>query len=653
MSNTKKLIQAAAGAAGGEALNVEDVFSTYLLDNSGTITNGIDLAGEGGLLWTKWRSGGALSFYQNHFLYDTERGYGSTDYLHSNNTDAAGATGAIGSGSFNSDGFTTGGNIFSGNEWASWTFRKAPKFFDVVTWTGDGTGARTISHNLGATVGALFMKATNASMQWFSYHNGLTNGQFLELNATTAAVSSVNAWNNTTPTSTQFSVGSYGNVSGRTYVAYLFAHNNGDGEFGSTADQDIIKCGSYSGDGTTDGSNEINTGFEPQWLLIKNTTSADNWVIMDNMRGLVNGGGAVGADAQLYPNTSGSEGGFDFAHPTATGFALTSSSGNVNQSSQTYIYIAIRRGPMAVPESATDVFDVAFGSNTAEPWFKSGFVTDMGFLKNRSSTGNWAITSRLTQGTDLNITSSAESPNSSAMFDYQNGYYANFGTSTSFLAWMWKRAPNFFDVVAYTGDGVAGRTVSHNLGVAPEMIWVKRRNDADNWIVYHSGFNLDGDNAPETDYGVLDNGNHFDGTLWNDTAPTATEFTVGFQGAVNDTFNNSYIAYLFASLDNVSKLGTYTGNGTSQTIDCGFSSGARFVLIKRSDSGGYGSDWYVWDTERGIVAGNDPHLSLNTTAAEVTTDDSIDPVSSGFAVNQVSATNINVSSATYIFYAIA
>jgi hypothetical protein len=74
------------------------------------------------------------------------------------------------------------------------------------------------------------------------------------------------------------------------------------------------------------------------------------------------------------------------------------------------------------------------------------------------------------------------------------------------------------------------------------------------------------------------------------------------------------------------------------------------VLIKRCDDDG---DWYVWDTARGIVAGNDPHLSLNTTAAEVTTNDSIDPDSSGFIVNQVTATNINVSSATYIYLAIA
>ena len=73
-------------------------------------------------------------------------------------------------------------------------------------------------------------------------------------------------------------------------------------------------------------------------------------------------------------------------------------------------------------------------------------------------------------------------------------------------------------------------------------------------------------------------------------------------------------------------------------------------MIKRTDSTG---DWYVWDSARGIVAGNDSHLSLNTTAAEVTTDDSVDTDNTGFIVNQLAATNINVSSATYIYLAIA
>jgi hypothetical protein len=135
--------------------------------------------------------------------------------------------------------------------------------------------------------------------------------------------------------------------------------------------------------------------------------------------------------------------------------------------------------------------------------------------------------------------------------------------------------------------------------------------------------------------------------IWNDTTPTSTQFTVG---SYLSQSGGTHVAYLFATCAGVSKVFSYTGNGSSQTINCGFTGGARFVLIRRTDSAG---DWYVWDTARGIVSGNDPHLSLNTTAAEVTTDDTIDTDSTGFVVNQVSATNVNVSSATYLGLAIA
>jgi len=223
-----------------------------------------------------------------------------------------------------------------------------------------------------------------------------------------------------------------------------------------------------------------------------------------------------------------------------------------------------------------------------------------------------------------------------------DGCYA--GTlATSYLSWMWARRKSFFDVVAYTGDGIAGRTVDHNLGVVPEMMWVKNRG-LENWATYHSsltgtGFmTLDNDTAAGSSV-----------SIWNNTDPTNEVFTVGTNGRTNRSAD-TYIAYLFATLAGISKVFSYTGNGTNQTIDCGFSAGAKFILIKRTDSTG---DWFMWDSVRGIVAGDDPHLSLNTTAAEVTTDDSVDPESTGFIVNQVAATNVNVDTAEYIGYAIA
>jgi hypothetical protein len=136
--------------------------------------------------------------------------------------------------------------------------------------------------------------------------------------------------------------------------------------------------------------------------------------------------------------------------------------------------------------------------------------------------------------------------------------------------------------------------------------------------------------------------------MFNDSAPTSSVFTVGAQGSVGAS-GRTYVAYLFATLAGVSKVGSYTGNGSSQTINCGFSGGARFVMVKATSTTG---DWVVVDTARGLVSGNDPFLQLNSTAAEVTGEDILDPDSSGFVVNETTE-SINASGVSYIFLAIA
>ena len=100
----------------------------------------------------------------------------------------------------------------------------------------------------------------------------------------------------------------------------------------------------------------------------------------------------------------------------------------------------------------------------------------------------------------------------------------------------------------------------------------------------------------------------------------------------------------------MSKVGSYTGTGTTQVINCGFTSGSRFVLIKRTDDIG---DWYVWDSARGIVAGNDPYLLLNSTAAEVTGTDYVDTAASGFEISSTAPAAINANGGSFIFLAIA
>jgi hypothetical protein len=234
-------------------------------------------------------------------------------------------------------------------------------------------------------------------------------------------------------------------------------------------------------------------------------------------------------------------------------------------------------------------------------------------------------------------------------YDRNTGYVDNISVPIGYsgqnnIYYNFRRAPSFMDVVCYTGTGSEPRTVNHNLGVAPELMIVKARSSAISWVVYAAPLG-------STKHLILNsNGAESNSsTLWYSTTPTSTLFTLGDGGAVNGS-GSTYVAYLFASCPGVSKIGTYTGNGSSQTINCGFAGGARFVLIKRTDSTG---NWLVGDSARGIVAGNDPLLYLNSTAAEVTTLDWIDADSSGFIVNQDSTANANVNGASYIYLAIS
>ena len=323
---------------GGIPVNISEVFSTTLYTGNGstqTINNGINLSSNGGLVWAKARSGSFAT--ADHLLQDSARGFGdSTGLASSTNSAQFSYSGLIQS--VSSVGFTTGSNPYSNaasTDYVSWTFRKQPKFFDIVTYTGTGA-SNTISHNLGSTPGCIMFKRTDSTGSWFVYHNFDPSG-YLILNSTAdfqagpQIVSAVDATTFTLPNTAN-------NTASATYVAYLFAHNAG-GFVGGNA----ISCGSYTGNG---GSQTITLGYQPQWLLIKRTTNADAntyWAIEDVARGGLNINGSV---AQLRPNSSQGEdalGGVTTGpRATSTGFEYVSSSlGAYNSSGETYIYIAI------------------------------------------------------------------------------------------------------------------------------------------------------------------------------------------------------------------------------------------------------------------------------------------------------------------------
>ena len=135
----------------------------------------------------------------------------------------------------------------------------------------------------------------------------------------------------------------------------------------------------------------------------------------------------------------------------------------------------------------------------------------------------------------------------------------------------------YMDATTYTGNGT-NRTITHNLGVAPEFMIVKSRG-AENWFTYmsHLGATKRG---PCLD---LADGGNTGSSYWNNTAPTSSVFTVGTDGGTNSSSTN-YVAYLFASCPGVSKVGSYTGTGSTQTISCGFTGGARGFASEESQS---------------------------------------------------------------------
>ena len=632
----------AFGSAAADRVYIEDVFSTYLYTGNQTarsIVNGIDLSTKGGMIWTKCRSAAGA-----HAIFDTNRG--ATGQLNSGSIDAAGtATDAVTG--YNTNGYSLGVDNVSGNvnnngfTFASWTFRKQPKFFDVVTYTGNGSN-RTISHNLGSVPGCIIVKRTDTTADWQVYHRSLANTEYLVLNLTDAKATGTDRWNSTTATSTVFSLGTNAAVNANTgtYVAYLFAHDAGG--FGLSGTDNVISCGSFVGNNSTPVS--VTLGWETQWLLLK-ATNGNNWYMFDTMRGFV--ASPATSSVSLYPNLSDAEAAWNLvAEPTATGFSFTTNN------TATFIYIAIRRGPMKVPTSGTSVFSpvARTGTGATAAVTTPGFPPDM-LIQARRTVPDWPTSDRL-RGVGQNLgtcyTTQETTPSPAYVVSYDmvgatlGTPNAVNGSGLDYIEYFFRRAPGFFDVVCYTGTGSA-TTFSHNLGVVPELMIVKKRSAADDWAVYANNDN--------TDFLLLNTtaATADDNTYWNDTSPTASVFTVGTNADVN-TSAATYVAYLFATVAGVSKVGSYTGNGSNQTINCGFTGGSRFVLIKRTDSTG---DWYVWDSARGIVSGNDPHLSLNDTAAEVTTDDSVDTDSTGFIVNQLAATNINVSSASYIFLAVA
>jgi hypothetical protein len=340
-----------------------DLFDVKLYTGNGSTQTISGLGFSPDLVWIKNRAAA-----DNHKLTDIVRG--ATEELESNTTDAE-ATNADGLTQFNADGFDLGDDDeynTSAEAYVAWTWdagsstvtntvgsissqvrANASAGFSVVTWTGDGVGGRTVGHGLGVAPAFVVIKQRIAGpgadlYNWNSYHAALGATQFIALNTTDSA-STAPLFNDTAPTSTVFSLGSstsnyqnVNNASGVTYVAYCWAPLVG-----------YSSMGSYTGDGSTSGFGPfIHCGFRPKFVLIKGSSVAQDWLMLDAVRNPYNLTTQVlyanSSTAEMTNNGTGS-GGYESIDILSNGFQIKSNSSRYNQSGATYIYFAVAESP--------------------------------------------------------------------------------------------------------------------------------------------------------------------------------------------------------------------------------------------------------------------------------------------------------------------
>ena len=658
---------------------VEDAFSVASYLGSGVderlIENNLDLAG-GGMAMVKCTSNtDSWSMKTSDF----------TEILEPDNTAGANNTNKIHS--LTNNGFKLGTDSAvnqNAREYVSFSFKKMKGFLDIVTWTGNASDNRQIAHNLGSIPGCIWIKNYNASGEnWIVYHRQIENsnqiGYAVYLNKNDAKFGASSFFNGVAPTDTHFNVSSDGatNANGSEYVAYVWGDGFAGGgdavNFGEDEDQSIIKCGSYIGSSSNNYTQHIDVGWKPQFILYKCVTQNENWrlsnytstfgnitadgqgsnFMADTPFVALNEPDAENANARLNQTDNGQ---------TTRGFSWYGESrGDCNGNGERYIYIAIRAavGLVSRDYESSDGFKLQLTDQAeTDPCPPGSFRSDFGkyggtggdFTIYRSPAGqdHWYAGTRSfgsrryrTDDTGSNLSDSGRK------WDSHLGWYENAGTTD--YSWMWRECRGV-DTVFWTGNA-SNKTVLHNLEKAPEMMFLKNMKRTDWNPVYHIGGQGDGV-APAECWGLLNDNPSMQrggGTnRWQDTAPTATHFTVGAEAACNGPSENM-MAVLFTSIDGVSKCGYYTGDGTSNSskvINVGFQ--PRFLLVKCASAAG---SWWVYDSTRGFdLTGDTKPIALNTDAAQLS-GSYVSPTSVGFTFKDGSTEYGNGNGDKYIYYA--
>jgi len=548
------------------------------------------------------------------------------------------------------------------------TLKPAKGFCDILTYEGTGS-SQTINHNLGCNIGFMLIKDVDADVGWVAKHVNHSGADYYQrFDEHANQISDSTLFNSTANTSTQFTVGTSAltNTSGHTYVAILLAAGDdaASSVWGPSSNEKMIKCGYYNGNGSTTGP-IVDVGFEPTTLLIKGYSITGNsgtsyWMLFDETRKFeARQEGRVWIEYNEWWDKVESVG----VQQSRTGFQLRSDTTNFNENNGVYLYVAIR-GPMRTPSAANgdkpshffnasyskaDTSDVkgTFPGAENAPNFQADFA-----MHRQPATSSYQYVQARKSGYYYRATNHSSALDSSGVWS-QFAVEPGFGTdwATTYFAWMWKQAPGLMRCEYYVGNG-SNRNVTHDLGVTPEMIMIWRlgpQGTPEYTIYGHKGLNAGTNPWQYWQYAQFGLADYSYGNVgWNNTAPTSSVFSLGTSSNTNKS-GDEYVAVLFASLAGFQKVGFYQGNGSAgHTIDCGFTTGSRYVMIKNTSAAG---NWKQYDTTRGLSSSVSMNCNANDYTAQ-TDDDFLRQHNSGFQLNG-SDNEVNGNGYNYIYLAVA
>ena len=550
--------------------------------------------------------------------------------------------------------------------------------FSIVEYTGNSTAGATIGTGLSLPSQLIIIKNLNviggSSKNWTVYAEPLGNTDYLYLNSN-AQAQTYNFWNNTSPVSGKFTVSSDTNVnsSSGNYIAYCFHSVDG-----------YQKIGSYTGN--TSNPPIVSTGFQPAFILIKNTSVGENWELYDDKRSVTNPrDDVIFANLNLQEYTNQSQREINFLD---NGFQIVGNDSGINGNGNVLIYIAFAADKdSSVPTQANSFSPTLYTGNGIYPPNADGsddvtvytdFKPDLIWGKARTDSishilidsvrgDNKQLSSNSTDAED--VRDPATKPNAYKILN--NGFsvnsWGNLNNAQDYVAWVWKAGglPTInsdgnitsivsanvaagFSIVEYAGNGTAGATVGHGLtSLTPSLIIWKNMSATSNWLVYSPLIGNDSQylylNATN-DAQTSGNQNEYPTYKTDPTSKLVTVNGAGSSNNINISGENT-IMYCFADISGYQKVGTYNGSGVSGKQVTGLGFDPRFLIIKSTSV----ESWYMFDNVRlnGVYSNQ---LIANSSAAEQT-GLYVDFITDGFKLD-TAGSGINNGSTTYLYLAI-